>query len=92
LLGFFFPGLAPATSPTWSLLTGGTSIYGRVLCTCGLLLLFGKYASEYLEKLLETYYCQLRYPIVTDEAYNMLIFWVCAQPFARSARTSLAKV
>ncbi|KAF2019500.1 hypothetical protein BU24DRAFT_476565 [Aaosphaeria arxii CBS 175.79] len=92
LLDFFLPGLAPATSPTWSLLTGGTSIYGRVLCTCGLLLLFGKYASEYLEKLLETYYSSKIEVPYTDEAYNMLIFWVCAQPFARSARTSLAKV
>lgn len=27
-----------------------------------------------------------------DEAYNMLISWVCAQPFARSARTSLVTV
>jgi chaperone BCS1 len=57
LLDFFFPGLALATSPVGSLLTGGPSIYGRVLCICVLLLLFGKYASEYLEKLLETYYC-----------------------------------
>ncbi|KAF1955657.1 hypothetical protein CC80DRAFT_352311, partial [Byssothecium circinans] len=56
LLDFFFPGLAPATSLAWSLLTGGPNIYGWVLCTCGLLLLFGKYASEYLEKLLETYF------------------------------------
>ncbi|KAF2005431.1 P-loop containing nucleoside triphosphate hydrolase protein [Amniculicola lignicola CBS 123094] len=28
----------------------------------------------------------------TDEAYDMLIFWVCSQPFARSARTSLARI
>lgn len=27
-----------------------------------------------------------------DEAYNMLISWVCAQPFAQSARTSLVTV
>lgn len=27
-----------------------------------------------------------------DEAYDMLIFWVCSQPFARSARTSLARI
>ena len=57
LLDFFFPGLALATSPAQSLLTGGPSFYGRVLCICGLILLFGKYASEYLEKLLETYFC-----------------------------------
>lgn len=58
LLDLFFPGLAPATSPAWSLLTGGSSIYSRVLCIGGLLLLFGKYASEYVEKLVETYLCQ----------------------------------
>lgn len=28
----------------------------------------------------------------TDEAYDMLIFWVCSQPFAGSARTSLARI
>ncbi|KAF2786732.1 mitochondrial chaperone BCS1 [Melanomma pulvis-pyrius CBS 109.77] len=28
----------------------------------------------------------------TDKAYEMLIFWVCSQPFAQSACTSLAKV
>jgi chaperone BCS1 len=27
-----------------------------------------------------------------DEAYDMLISWVCAQPFAESARTSLVTV
>ncbi|PVH91525.1 putative mitochondrial chaperone bcs1 [Periconia macrospinosa] len=92
LLDLFFPGLAPASSPAWSLLTGGSSIYSRVLCIGGLLLLFGKYASEYVEKLVETYLLsQIEVPY-TDEAYDMLIFWVCSQPFARSARTSLAKI
>ena len=28
----------------------------------------------------------------TDEAYDMLISWVCSQRFARSARTSLATI
>lgn len=58
LLDFFFPGLAPATSSAWSLLTGIPSIYGRLLCICGLLLLFKKYASEYLRELLETHFSQ----------------------------------
>ena len=58
LLDLFFPGLGPATSPAWSLLTGGPSIYGRALCIGGLLLLFGKYASEHIEKFVETYFCQ----------------------------------
>jgi chaperone BCS1 len=62
LLNLFFPGLAPATTSAWSLLTGGPSIYSRVLCIGGLLLLFGKYASEYLETLLETYFCQYIHP------------------------------
>jgi hypothetical protein len=31
-------------------------------------------------------------PPYTDEAYDMLIFWVCSQPFARLARTSLATI
>ncbi|KAF2177369.1 putative mitochondrial chaperone bcs1 [Zopfia rhizophila CBS 207.26] len=92
LLDFFFPGLAPATSSAWPLLTGVPSIYGRLLCICGLLLLFGKYASEYFGKLLETYFTSKIEVPYSDEAYDMLIFWVCSQPFARSARTSLAMV
>jgi hypothetical protein len=58
LLDLFFPGLGPATGPAWALLTGGPSIYSQVLCIGGLLLLFEKYASEYIEKLVETYLCQ----------------------------------
>ncbi|KAF2175648.1 hypothetical protein K469DRAFT_723860 [Zopfia rhizophila CBS 207.26] len=92
LLDFFFPSLAPATSSAWPLLTSVLSIYGRLLCICGLLLLFGKYASEYLEKFLETYFSsKIKIPY-TNKAYDMLIFWVCFQPFARSARTSLTKI
>ncbi|PVH92388.1 putative mitochondrial chaperone bcs1 [Periconia macrospinosa] len=92
LLDLFFPGLGPATSPAWSLLTGGPSIYSRALCICGLLLLFAKYSSEYIEQLVETYLLSKIEVPYTDEAYDMLIFWVCSQPFARSARTSLATI
>ncbi|KAF2744342.1 putative mitochondrial chaperone bcs1 [Sporormia fimetaria CBS 119925] len=92
LLDLFFPGLGPATSSAWSLLTGGPGIYSRALCISGLLLLFGKYASDNLEKLVGTYFVSKIEVPYADEAYDMLISWVCSQPFARSARTSLAKI
>ncbi|KAF1972043.1 putative mitochondrial chaperone bcs1 [Bimuria novae-zelandiae CBS 107.79] len=92
LLDLFFSGLGPATSPAWSLLTGGPSIYSRAVCIGGLLLLFGKHASEYLGTLLETYFSSKIEVPYTDEAYDMHIFWVYSQPFARSARTSLARI
>ncbi|KAF2254322.1 hypothetical protein BU26DRAFT_500099 [Trematosphaeria pertusa] len=83
LLDLFFPGLGPATTPAWSLLTGGPSIYSRALCIGGLLLLFGKNALEYLGTLLETYFLSKIEVPYTDEAYDMLISWICSQPFAR---------
>ncbi|KAF1976644.1 P-loop containing nucleoside triphosphate hydrolase protein [Bimuria novae-zelandiae CBS 107.79] len=93
LLDLFFPGLGPVTSPAWSLLTGGPSIYSRALCIVGLLLLFGNKSAR------ATIVSTPNRPTVskievpyTDEAYDMLIFWVCSQPFAQSARTSLAKI
>ncbi|KAF2176611.1 P-loop containing nucleoside triphosphate hydrolase protein [Zopfia rhizophila CBS 207.26] len=91
LLDFFFPGLVPVLSSVWPLLTSAPSI-GRLLCICGLLLLIGKYASEYLGKLLETYFTSIIKVSYYNEAYNMLISWVCSQLFARSAHTSLATV
>ncbi|KAF1949649.1 hypothetical protein CC80DRAFT_428649, partial [Byssothecium circinans] len=74
LLDFFFLSLAPTTSLAWSLLTSGPNIYSQVLCTCSLLLLFGKYALEYLEKLLETYFSSKIEVPYTNEVYDMLIF------------------
>lgn len=64
LLHRFFPRLAPATSAAWSLLTGSPSTYGQALCIGGSFLLFGKYALEYIEKLLETYFCQSIRPAI----------------------------
>ncbi|PSN59001.1 P-loop containing nucleoside triphosphate hydrolase protein [Corynespora cassiicola Philippines] len=92
LLDLFFPGLGPVISRTWFFLTGGPSIYSQALCIGGLLLLFGTYTLKYLETLLETYFSSKIEVPYTDEAYDMLIFWVCSQPFARSARTSLARI
>lgn len=56
ILDFFFPGLAPATSSLWPLLTDVPSIYSQLLFICGGIVLFGKYASKYLVELLETYF------------------------------------
>ncbi|KAK7177948.1 mitochondrial chaperone BCS1, partial [Paraphaeosphaeria sporulosa] len=88
-LNLFFPGLAPVTSSLWALLTVIPNGYGGLLCFCGLLLAFGKYTSQYVASLLETYFTTTIYVPYSDEAYDMLISWVCAQPFAQSARTSL---
>lgn len=58
-LNLFFPGLVPATSSLWALLTVIPNGYSGLLCFCGLLLVFGKYASQYVVSLLETYFSQL---------------------------------
>ncbi|KAL5373610.1 hypothetical protein PMIN06_012491 [Paraphaeosphaeria minitans] len=91
-LNLFFPGLAPVTSSLWALLTVIPNGYGGLLCFCGLLLVFGKYVSQYVASLLETYFTTTIDVPHRDEAYDMLISWVCAQPFAQSARTSLVTV
>ncbi|KAF2259157.1 putative mitochondrial chaperone bcs1 [Lojkania enalia] len=91
LLDFVFPGLMPTTS-TVQPLTDVPTIYGRLLCLCALFLLFGKYASEHIGNLLETYFISRIEVPYNDEAYDMLIFWVRSQPFARTARASLAMV
>ncbi|PVH91198.1 P-loop containing nucleoside triphosphate hydrolase protein [Periconia macrospinosa] len=75
LLDLFFPGLAPTTSSLWPLLTDLPTDYGGLLCICGLLLFFGKYASEYLGTLLETYFTSKIEVSYRDEAYDMLISW-----------------
>lgn len=56
LLDLFFPGFTPISSSIWPLLTGAPSIYGRLLCICGFLVLIGKYGPEYVGKLLEAYF------------------------------------
>ncbi|KAL5405118.1 hypothetical protein PMIN04_012421 [Paraphaeosphaeria minitans] len=91
-LNLFFPGLAPATSSLGTLLTVVPNGYGSLLCICGLLVLFGKFALQYVVSLLETYFTTTIDVPHRDEAYDMLISWVCAQPFAQSARTSLVTV
>ncbi|KAF2874457.1 P-loop containing nucleoside triphosphate hydrolase protein [Massariosphaeria phaeospora] len=82
VLDLFFPGLAPATSAAWSLLTGSPSTYGQALCIGGSLLLFGKYALKCIEKLLETYFSSTIEVPYTDEAYDMLISWIDLKPSA----------
>ena len=58
LLDFLFPGLAPVFSSLWPLFNGVSGIYTWLLCTCGLLILVGRYAVGYLEALLEAYFSQ----------------------------------
>lgn len=58
-LNLFFPGLAPVTSSLWALLTASPNGYSSLLCACGLVLLFGKYVSQYVISLLEAHFSQL---------------------------------
>ncbi|KAK7178372.1 mitochondrial chaperone bcs1 [Paraphaeosphaeria sporulosa] len=92
LLNLLFPGFMPVISSAWPLLTAVPSNYGRLLWICGVLLLFGIYVSEYLRRLVETYFTSTIHVPYSDEAYDMLISWVSVQPFARSACTSLVTV
>ncbi|KAF2194997.1 putative mitochondrial chaperone bcs1 [Zopfia rhizophila CBS 207.26] len=92
LLDLLFPGFTSLSSSIWPLLTGAPSLYGRLLCICGLLVLIGKYGPEYFENLLQAHFTSKMEVPYNDEAYDMLISWVCSQPFAQSVRASLAKV
>ncbi|KAH7111260.1 putative mitochondrial chaperone bcs1 [Dendryphion nanum] len=91
LLNLFLPGLASATS-VLPLLTGASSIYGRLFCVCVLLLLVGKYVSETIVGILETYFITRVEIPHNDVAYDMLMSWVSSRPFAKKARTSLVTV
>lgn len=61
-LNLFFPGLAPVTSSLRALLTVIPNGYSGLLCVYGLLLLFGKYAFQYVVSLLEAHFSQLTPP------------------------------
>ncbi|KAH8724111.1 BCS1 N terminal-domain-containing protein [Phaeosphaeriaceae sp. PMI808] len=91
LLNFFLPGLAPVLSSIWLLLTSAPNI-GRLLCFCGLLLLAGNHAVEYLRKVLENYFTLTIEVPYHNESRDMPISWVRSQSFARSAHISLATV
>ncbi|KAF9729902.1 hypothetical protein PMIN06_012974 [Paraphaeosphaeria minitans] len=90
LLDFLYPGLAPVFSSLWPLFNGVSGIYTRL--NCGLLILVGRYAVGYLEALLEAYFTSKIDVSYRDEVYDMLILWVCSQPFAHSARASVVEV
>lgn len=56
LLDLLFPGFTPLSSFVWPLLSGAPSLYGRLLCICGMLVLIGKYGPEYFGTLLEAHF------------------------------------
>ena len=56
LLGVLFPGLGPVVSSVLPLLAGTPSIFGRLLCLCGFLLMIVGYVQNYLETFLRTYF------------------------------------
>ena len=58
LLDVLFPGFTTLSSSPWPLFTGATSLYGRLLCICGLLVLIAKFGPQYFGNLLEAHFSQ----------------------------------
>lgn len=56
LLDFVFPGFTRVLTTVLPLLTGDLSLYARLLCGCGVLVFFSRYAAEYLRGWLETHF------------------------------------
>ncbi|KAH8704294.1 BCS1 N terminal-domain-containing protein [Phaeosphaeriaceae sp. PMI808] len=92
LLDFVFPGFTRVLTTVLPLLASNLNIYARVLCACGMFIFIGNYFAQYFWRWLDTYFTSTVHVGCTDEAYDMLISWVSSQPFAQSARSSLATI
>ena len=55
MVDVFFPGLTNIPAALQQLQAGPNS-YGRVLCICGLAMLFGRYTKDFFRALVETHF------------------------------------
>ncbi|KAH8706865.1 BCS1 N terminal-domain-containing protein [Phaeosphaeriaceae sp. PMI808] len=92
LLDFIFPGSTRVLTAVLPLLNGDLNVYARLLCACGMFVFIGRYVAEYFAGWLDTHFTSKVHVGCADEAYDMLISWVSSQPFAQSARSSLASI
>ncbi|KAK0628116.1 putative mitochondrial chaperone bcs1 [Bombardia bombarda] len=91
IVDIVFPGFTGISAVVQQLLAGNLNSYTQLLCICGMLMFFGRYACRFLGdvvELVETH-CIVSY---SDEAHDMLLAWAVSQPFADKARSSLASV
>ncbi|EQL29692.1 hypothetical protein BDFG_07745 [Blastomyces dermatitidis ATCC 26199] len=92
IVDVFFAGFTAISASIQELLAGNLNRYARLLCICGALLVFVRYAYRYLIDTVETYFISTFTVPYYNEAYDMLIAWVSDQPFAHKARSSLVSV
>ncbi|CAM1503416.1 Fc.00g081920.m01.CDS01 [Cosmosporella sp. VM-42] len=92
ILDFFIPGFTGISAASEQLLKGNLNFYARVLCIFGIFVFLANHVYSYLREVTDTHLTASVRVQNSNEAYDMLITWVAAQPFAQEVRSSLARV
>ncbi|KAJ9137650.1 hypothetical protein NKR23_g8937 [Pleurostoma richardsiae] len=90
ILDFFVPGSTGIVATLEHVLAMNS--YAQAMFACMLLVFLARHVCKYLWTLVETHFASTAHVPYSSEAYDMVMPWLADQPFARRARSSLARV
>ncbi|EAQ90064.1 hypothetical protein CHGG_06683 [Chaetomium globosum CBS 148.51] len=90
VLDFFVPGSSSILAAIELVL--GTNSYIRPLMLCMFLAFLGRRVFRFVWDVAETYFVSTVHVQYGSEVYDMVNLWATSQPFARRARSSMARV
>ncbi|KAL2811827.1 BCS1 N terminal-domain-containing protein, partial [Aspergillus cavernicola] len=92
LVDIFFPGFSFISTSAQQLLAGNLNGFTRLLCACGIFVLFARYAFNYISDVVRNYFTSTIHVSYYDEAYDMLVDWIAHQQFVGHAHSLIARV